>query len=189
MRRARSPGQVVRARRLAGLRRATGVERGATARGALAAAARAVDATCTPVTAPRRRAVTARERELLRTANWETYSRHYNEQVPTIEEEFDIWGEYHQHRHEMRYDMLAAADRSRVSRRRPVLDVGCGSALVADRIAARDATYVGRRLRRPSHRLREGEVRAEPKALRTEFASLRRREACLSPTRPSTSSS
>ena len=51
---------------------------------------------------------TAIERELLRTANWETYSRHYNEQVPTIEEEFDMWGEYHQHRHEMRYDLVAA---------------------------------------------------------------------------------
>jgi ubiquinone/menaquinone biosynthesis C-methylase UbiE len=88
-------------------------------------------------------AETARERELLRTANWETYARHYNEQVPTVEEEFDIWGEYHQHRHEMRYDLVAAA----VSRACPdggiVLDVGCGSALVADRIVDRDATYVG----------------------------------------------
>ena len=61
--------------------------------------------------------VTANEREMLRTANWETYSRHYNEQVPTIEEEFDIWGEYHQHRHEMRYDKLAIAADRRVPRR------------------------------------------------------------------------
>ena len=86
---------------------------------------------------------TALERELLRTANWETYSRHYNEQVPTIEEEFDLWGEYHQHRHEMRYDLVAAA----VDRECPdggvILDLGCGSALVADRILHRDATYVG----------------------------------------------
>ncbi|MEY2469403.1 MAG: 2-polyprenyl-6-hydroxyphenyl methylase / 3-demethylubiquinone-9 3-methyltransferase [Actinomycetota bacterium] len=86
---------------------------------------------------------TAYERELLRTANWETYSRHYNEQVPTIEEEFDLWGEYHQHRHEMRYDLVAAA----VDRECPdggvILDLGCGSALVADRILHRDATYIG----------------------------------------------
>ena len=86
---------------------------------------------------------TAKERELLRTANWETYSRHYNEQVPTIEEEFDMWGEYHQHRHEMRYDLVAGA----VDRECPdggrILDLGCGSALVADRILHRNATYVG----------------------------------------------
>jgi ubiquinone/menaquinone biosynthesis C-methylase UbiE len=86
---------------------------------------------------------TARERELLRTANWETYARHYNEQVPTIEEEFDIWGEYHQHRHEMRYDLVAAA----VDRECPdggrILDLGCGSALVADRILHRGVSYVG----------------------------------------------
>src|SRR5687767_2005409 len=57
----------------------------------------------------RRRSIveTARERELLATATLEAYRRHYNERVPTIEEEFDIWGEYHQHRHEMRYDLVA----------------------------------------------------------------------------------
>src|ERR1041385_5490172 len=38
------------------------------------------------------RAETERQRELLRTANWETFSRVYNEQVVTIEEEFDVWG-------------------------------------------------------------------------------------------------
>ena len=93
----------------------------------------------------RQRAVkdTAREKELLRTANWETYSRHYNEQVPTIEEEFDIWGEYHQHRHEMRYDLVAAAVDEACPDGGAILDVGCGSALVADRIEHRRATYVG----------------------------------------------
>lgn len=89
------------------------------------------------------RAFTAHDRELLRTANWEAFSRHYNEHVLTIEEEFDIWGEYHQHRHEMRYDLVADA----VSRECPdggtILDLGCGSALVADRILARGVTYVG----------------------------------------------
>ncbi len=89
------------------------------------------------------RAQTAREFELLRTANWETYTRHYNEQVPTIEEEFEIWGDYHQYRHEMRYDLVAA----QVDRHLPdggaILDVGCGSAMVADRLLHRDGRYVG----------------------------------------------
>jgi ubiquinone/menaquinone biosynthesis C-methylase UbiE len=88
-------------------------------------------------------AETARERELLRTANWETYARHYNENVQTIEEEFDIWGEYHQHRHEMRYDLVAAAASRACPDGGAVLDLGCGSALVADRMAARPVTYVG----------------------------------------------
>lgn len=93
----------------------------------------------------RRRSVleTARERELLATATLEAYRRHYNERVPTIEEEFDIWGEYHQHRHEMRYDLVAAAVREHLPPGGWVLDVGCGSALVADRILDLDATYVG----------------------------------------------
>jgi ubiquinone/menaquinone biosynthesis C-methylase UbiE len=88
-------------------------------------------------------AQTERERELLRTANWEAFTRHYNEQVPTIEEEFDIWGPYHQYRHEMRYDLVAAAVRRHLPVGGAVLDVGCGSALVADRITDLAADYVG----------------------------------------------
>jgi ubiquinone/menaquinone biosynthesis C-methylase UbiE len=86
---------------------------------------------------------TAREYELLRTANWEAFTRHYNERVPTIEEEFDIWGEYHQHRHEMRYDLVADAVRRHLPAGGTVLDVGCGSALVADRILDLPSRYVG----------------------------------------------
>lgn len=89
------------------------------------------------------RAQTAREYELLRTANWEAFTRHYNERVPTIEEEFDIWGEYHQHRHEMRYDLVADAVRAHLPTGGQVLDVGCGSCLVADRIDDLDGRYVG----------------------------------------------
>jgi ubiquinone/menaquinone biosynthesis C-methylase UbiE len=86
---------------------------------------------------------TAKEYQLLRTANWDTFTRHYNERVPTIEEEFDLWGDYHQHRHEMRYDLVAAAVRHHTPRHGQVLDLGCGSALVADRIRHLDAHYVG----------------------------------------------
>lgn len=115
------------------------------------------------------RRVTAHERELLRTANSETYSRHYNEQVPTIEEEFDIWGEYHQHRHEMRYDKIAAATDELCPDGGAILDLGCGSALVADRVAHRTATYVGFDF--GSHHISYAKAKhdAEPKALCTSF--------------------
>ena len=88
-------------------------------------------------------AQTAHEYDLLRTASLEAFSRHYNERVPTIEEEFDLWGAYHQHRHEMRYDLLADVTRQHVPTGGTVLDIGCGSALLADRIADLDITYVG----------------------------------------------
>src|SRR4051812_27083949 len=45
----------------------------------------------------RGRRQTEREYELMRTATPEAYSRHYNEHVPTIEQEFEIWGDYHKH--------------------------------------------------------------------------------------------
>ena len=88
-------------------------------------------------------AQTARERELLRTATLETFSRHYNECVPTLEEELDIWGEYHAHRHEMRYDLVAEMARRHVPRHGAVLDVGCGAALVADKLGDLPLDYVG----------------------------------------------
>ncbi|MEY2425346.1 MAG: hypothetical protein QOI61_918 [Actinomycetota bacterium] len=115
-------------------------------------------------------AETARERELLRTANWETYARHYNERVQTIEEEFDIWGEYHQHRHEMRYDLIAAAASRACPEGGALLDLGCGSALVADRMAARAVTYVGADY--GGHHITYAKAKhdADPKRLDTVFA-------------------
>lgn len=89
------------------------------------------------------KAQTHHERELLKGVSWEAFWRHYNERVPTIEEEFEMWGAYHQHRHEMRYDLVADEVRTYLPRGGTVLDVGCGSALVADRIRDMDATYVG----------------------------------------------
>ena len=88
-------------------------------------------------------AATAQEYELLRTANPEAFTRHYNERVPTIEEEFDLWGAFHQHRHEMRYDLVAADARRHTPAGGTLLDIGCGSALIADRVADLDATYIG----------------------------------------------
>jgi ubiquinone/menaquinone biosynthesis C-methylase UbiE len=87
--------------------------------------------------------LTAWEYEQLAGASWEAFNRHYNERVPTVEEEFDLWGQYHQHRHEMRYDLVAGAVRDNLPVGGRALDVGCGSALVADRILDLDAGYVG----------------------------------------------
>ena len=91
----------------------------------------------------RSKAQTQLEYERFQSVTWEAFWRHYNERVPTIEEEFDLWGEYHQHRHEMRYDLLAKDVRTFATPGMRILDVGCGSALVADRILDLDATYVG----------------------------------------------
>jgi SAM-dependent methyltransferase len=86
---------------------------------------------------------TEHERTLLKSVSWDAFWRHYNERVPTIEEEFELWGPYHQHRHEMRYDLLADEVRRRLPPNGRVVDVGCGSALVADRIRDLLGTYVG----------------------------------------------
>jgi ubiquinone/menaquinone biosynthesis C-methylase UbiE len=91
----------------------------------------------------RSKVITAREWELLRTANLETFSRHYNECVPTLEEELDLWGEYHAHRHQMRYDLVAEMTRTHVPWGGSILDVGCGAALVADKLGDLPLTYVG----------------------------------------------
>jgi 2-polyprenyl-3-methyl-5-hydroxy-6-metoxy-1,4-benzoquinol methylase len=91
----------------------------------------------------RSKAITAREYELMRTATMEAFSRHYNECVPTLEEELDIWGEYHAHRHEMRYQLVADMVRAHVPAGGAVLDVGCGAALVADLRADLPLVYTG----------------------------------------------
>jgi ubiquinone/menaquinone biosynthesis C-methylase UbiE len=89
------------------------------------------------------KAQTAHEYELMRTATREAYERHYNERVPTIEEEFALWGRYHQHRHEMRYDLVGKATEKHLSAGSVVLDIGCGSALVADELADQAVHYIG----------------------------------------------
>lgn len=113
---------------------------------------------------------TAQERELLKTANWEAFTRHYNEQVPTIAEEFEIWGSFHQHRHEMRYDLVAAAVRAHLPLGGNVLDLGCGSALVAERITDLDADYLG--LDFPAHHIgfAANSFRGRSQTLRTTWA-------------------
>lgn len=127
---------------------------------------------------------TAKEYRLLETASFESFKRHYNERVPTIEEEFDIWGEYHQHRHEMRYDLVAGRVRRHLPAGGVVLDIGCGSILVADRIEDLDAHYIGvdfggphigyaaKKLAAKSVRLRASLGRADGEALPFRDASV-----------------
>jgi SAM-dependent methyltransferase len=86
---------------------------------------------------------TAHEWELLGTATPEAFSRHYNECVPTVEEELSMWSEYHGHRHEMRYRLVGDATRSYAPVGGVVLDIGCGSALVADRLTDLPLHYIG----------------------------------------------
>jgi ubiquinone/menaquinone biosynthesis C-methylase UbiE len=86
---------------------------------------------------------TAHEWELLATATPEAFSRHYNESVPTVEEELDMWSEYHGHRHAMRYRLVAEAACEHAVPDAVVLDIGCGSALVADQLSDEPVHYIG----------------------------------------------
>jgi len=86
---------------------------------------------------------THHEREMLKRVNWGAFWAYYNERDPTVEEEFAIWGEYHQRRHEMRYDLLGETVRRYLPEGGRVLDVGCGAGLVADRILDLPAHYIG----------------------------------------------
>jgi SAM-dependent methyltransferase len=86
---------------------------------------------------------TAIELEKMRTVDAVTFRRHYDERVPTVEEELSLWGAYHRHRHELRYDLVAREARAALPPGGVLLDVGCGSALVADLLDDVDALYVG----------------------------------------------
>lgn len=86
---------------------------------------------------------TQHEWELLRKTSWEAFWRHYNERVPTIEQEYELWGPYHAHRHDMRYDLVAAAAREHLPHGGRLFDLGCGSANVADRLRDLSFEYIG----------------------------------------------
>jgi ubiquinone/menaquinone biosynthesis C-methylase UbiE len=115
-------------------------------------------------------AATRHEWELLRTATPEAFSRHYNERVPTITEELDLWSDYHGHRHEMRYRIVGEAARRYARPGDVVLDIGCGSGLVADQLAGIRLHYVG--LDFGGHHIESAAERfrdSEPGPLRTSF--------------------
>lgn len=83
------------------------------------------------------------EFDLLQNTDEGVYKRHYDEQVVTVEEEYEHWGPYDEHRHEMRYDIVAAAVRKHLPPRGRMLDLGCGGGSVAERLLSLDATYIG----------------------------------------------
>lgn len=93
----------------------------------------------------RRRGIAATESEWerLKTVTPVVFARHYNECVPTIEEELDLWSAYHGHRHQMRYRLVGEAARKHLPPSGVLLDIGCGAALVADQLRDLDAHYVG----------------------------------------------
>jgi SAM-dependent methyltransferase len=89
--------------------------------------------------------------------------------VPTVEEEYEIWGPYHEHKHEMRYDIVAAHARRHLRPDARILDLGCGSANVADRLADLRITYVGMDFGEPAVRYAQDKYRGRKGPLRTRF--------------------
>jgi ubiquinone/menaquinone biosynthesis C-methylase UbiE len=112
---------------------------------------------------------TRREWELLRSTSWNAFWRHYNERVPTVEEEYELWGPYHKHRHEMRYDIVAAEARKHIEQNSRVLDLGCGSANVADRLGDLPFRYVGMDFGGPAVRYAQEKYRDRTGPMRSDF--------------------
>jgi SAM-dependent methyltransferase len=54
-----------------------------------------------------------------------------------------MWGSYHAHRHHMRYDIVAGWAREHLPSGGTVVDIGCGGAMVADRLRDLKLTYIG----------------------------------------------
>jgi SAM-dependent methyltransferase len=109
------------------------------------------------------RAQTADEFARLGATDWDAFDRYYRAGDATIQEAFEIWGPYHQHRHEMRYDLVGEAVRRHLPPGGAVLDVGCGGGLVAERLKDAPGRYVGldiptRSLRLAAADRRPGEV-------------------------------
>jgi len=125
---------------------------------------------------------TRREYDWFRSISPDVYARHYNERVPTVEEELEEWGPYHRHRHEMRYDLVARAVRRHLPAGGRVLDVGCGAMNVADRITDIDAHYVGVDYGDPHIRYAAQKYAGGSQVLRVSFA---RCDAAALPVDPS----
>ncbi len=122
---------------------------------------------------------TRREYERLRSVRYEAYSRHYNERVPTLDEEMEVWGPYHKHRHEMRYDLVASSVRKHLKPGGRVLDIGCGSLNVADRIRDIDCHYVGTDFGDPHIRFAQRKYATVNSPLRASFARCDAAALCI----------
>jgi 2-polyprenyl-3-methyl-5-hydroxy-6-metoxy-1,4-benzoquinol methylase len=86
---------------------------------------------------------TAEERRKMRTITPSAYRRHYEERVPTVEEELEGWPAYHRRRHEMRYRHVERQARRHLAEGGRILDLGCGSAPPATMLADLGGVYVG----------------------------------------------
>jgi ubiquinone/menaquinone biosynthesis C-methylase UbiE len=114
-------------------------------------------------------AQTRREWLQLQDTTWDAFWRHYNERVPTIEQEYELWGPYHAHRHDMRYDLVAAAAREHLPDGGRLFDLGCGSANVADRLQDLRFEYVGMDFGGPHIAYAQTKYRERVGTMRTAF--------------------
>ena len=77
---------------------------------------------------------TEEHRARMRRLRVDVMTRFYIECIGSMEEEIGSWSEYDQRKHALRYDILARAVIRHAPRGGTVVDVGCASALVLDRV-------------------------------------------------------